>query len=151
MIVAAVAATLAAGGAGVITHATRPPVTHQRVSPHTWDELTQKQVDALTAALKKLPPRPVAIFCKIGCDDLALSFDNAFESAHWASGIETPLVDDTVGISVGCAFREGKCPADDPGAVLAATLREATGGALDPKLVDAHLLEGRIALVIGRR
>ncbi len=137
---AALAATVASVG---ITHVTRPPAAHVRVSPNTWEELTQAQVDALTALLKKMPPRDVAIFCLRGCDDLALSFDNAFESAHWKSGIEAPLMDDTVGVAIG--------PDDADGRALRTAIHEATRGAINPRMVDARLLEGRLALVLGRK
>lgn len=143
VIVATVAAALAAGGSSLIVHrAAPPPAVHAR-STSTWAELTQAQVDALAAALREMPPRDVAIICQRGCDDLALSFDNAFESAHWNSGIEVPLVDDTVGVSVG--------PDDTDGRALARAIHDATGGAVSPKMVDARLLEHRIALVIGRK
>jgi len=146
LVIDTIAAMLAAGGAAVIVRNSEPPKivvnAGHRASSHTWEELSQFQVDALTAELKKLPARDVAIFCWKLCDDLALTFDNAFESAHWKSGIETPLFDDSVGLTIG--------PADDPGA---ATLRKAIQAAtgIDAKLVDARILENRIALVIGRK
>ena len=138
--VAAMAAFLAAAGVAVVTR--MPPALGTRTSPHTWPELTQQQVDKLTTTLKRMPPRDVAIFCWKGCDDLALSFDNAFESAKWRSGIETPQLDDTVGWSVG--------PASDPDAnALRHAIFEVTG--IEPKLTDARLLENRLALVLGRK
>lgn len=59
-----------------------------------WPELSQKEVDAITAALNAASEwrtAKIAIFCveQARCGDLALNFDNAIESAH--SQIETQL------------------------------------------------------------
>lgn len=54
-----------------------------------WGEMEQKEIDELTAALKKIKDKkPTAIVCKDPmCEDLALNLDNAFESAKWKSEI----------------------------------------------------------------
>lgn len=145
-VVAAAVAAVVGGGIIFGINSRPPPAQITKLvrpsSPNVWDELEQSQVDALTAALGKLKKRDVAIFCLRGCGDLALSFDNAFESAKWNSAIETPLTDDTVGLSIG--------PADDPDAkAIGAAIASTTG--LMPKLVEAHIVQGRIVLVIGRK
>lgn len=138
-LVAASVAVAAMFGAHTLT--VSPPV--HRVSPSTWEGLSQSEVDALTEVLKGLQPHDVAIFCSHGCDDLALDFDNAFESAHWRSGIERPLLDDNIGLSIG--------PNNEDGLALRAAIFGATAGRLDPKMIDAKLLEGHLALVISRK
>jgi hypothetical protein len=148
IVTAAVVSGVIAGGAFVAArHYERPQNITKVVrpeSPNVWRELEQSEVDALTAALGKLPKRDVTILCLRGCGDLALSFDNAFESAHWNSGVETPLSDDTIGISVG--------PRDDPDAAkLGLAIATATRDAIVPKLVEAHIIENRIVLVLGRK
>jgi hypothetical protein len=54
-----------------------------------WPEMTQQEVDDLTARLKKIGEgRPVTIYCiNARCEDLALNLDNAFESARWKSEV----------------------------------------------------------------
>lgn len=54
-----------------------------------YQEMTQKEIDDLTAALKiRSDKAPVMIVCKDPlCEDLALNLDNAFESARWKSEI----------------------------------------------------------------
>jgi hypothetical protein len=112
--------------------------------PNAWGELSQQEVDALTSILAKLPAREVAIFCgSRDCEDMALDFDNAFESAHWISGIERPLVDTNAGINVG--------PDDDAGRSLAAAIESATNGRIKPGLIEARLIGDRMALVISRK
>lgn len=148
IVTAAVVSGVIAGGAFVGAKHFEKPANITKIvrpeSPNVWGELEQTEVDALTAALGKLPKRDVAIFCLRGCGDLALSFDNAFESSHWNSGVEAPLTDDTVGIKVG--------PSDDPDArKLADAITTATAGRMRPELVDAHIIENRLVLVIGRK
>jgi hypothetical protein len=110
--------------------------------PHVWEGLSQPEVDALTQALAGIEKHPVAIFCQHGCDDLALDFDNAFESAHWESGIEHPLIDDNVGLNV--------APISEAGAALAHAIAQATHGRLTPRLIDAQIGD-RLAVVISRK
>ncbi len=66
-----------------------------------WGDLDQKEVDALTALLNKLPKVPVVIFCveDTQCGDLRDDLENSFESAHWDVKTEKPLIDDTVGLA----------------------------------------------------
>lgn len=72
-----------------------------RQAAATWGELAQTEVDALTVALKSLPKTPVTIFCQddAKCGDMQLDFDNAFETAKWDTKLETPLIDDTLGVA----------------------------------------------------
>lgn len=61
-----------------------------RMAAAAWDELSQKEVDDLTAALKlSPPPSKFTIVCadERWCGDVALNLDNSFESAHWPSDI----------------------------------------------------------------
>lgn len=66
-----------------------------------WGDLAQPEVDALTAALNKLPKVDVVIFCADDslCGDMRDDLENAFESAHWKVVTQKPLIDDTVGIA----------------------------------------------------
>lgn len=141
-----VSAAVALAVGGTVTLVRRPAqqlVSTGKVLPNAWGELTQAEIDALTKILSGMPKHEVAIFCAgRGCDDLALDFDNAFESAHWVSGIEHPLVDTNVGINVG--------PDDESGRTLAAAIESATGGRISPGLIESHLIGGRMALVISR-
>jgi hypothetical protein len=123
----------------VLTHAPR-----QRVASSSWGELSQGEIDALTAILAKRAPHDVAIFCfDRGCDDIALDFDNALESAHWQSQIERPLVSSNVGIGVG--------PNNNDARALAAAISTATKGRLQPGLIEADVNPGRLVLDIGRK
>ena len=58
--------------------------------------MEQADIDKLTAAVKDLTgEHRVTIFCveESKCSDLALNLDNAFESAHWHSDVQTyPLI-----------------------------------------------------------
>jgi hypothetical protein len=148
IITAAVALTTAIGGTVAVHKLSPAPapivVTHAgKPLPNAWGELSQAEVDALTGILKTMKPAEVAIFCASrDCEDIALDFDNAFESAHWVSGIERPLVDSNTGINVG--------PDDEDGKVLAAAIESATNGRIKPGLIASHLLGDRRALVISR-
>ena len=76
------------------------PVTSQakaeRAARTVWPALPQSEVDALTLALKRTAPTfTVTIFCieDAKCEDLALSLENAFESAHWQVEVRnSPMV-----------------------------------------------------------
>lgn len=77
---------------GTISFGESAPMTpaQQRKFLLKWPEMTQREVDDLTAALKftGAPPTQVMIVCKDPmCEDLALNLDNAFESARWKSEI----------------------------------------------------------------
>lgn len=123
-----------------------------RSSPNVWETLTQKEVDALTAELKKpeLTKGPVSIFCSdSNCDDLALDFDNAFESAGWSSGIERPLSDTNVGINVARICGKDSC--DPRGGILQAAIVRATDGKIVPGLVTMQGDPGRLAVILSRK
>lgn len=111
-----------------------------RLSVTSWGELKQEEVDALTAALKSISPKtPVVIFCmeEPKCGDMALDFENAFESAKWPVDQERPLADATVGI--GTNSQE-----------MAALIDRATNGRIKPVIIQANLKD-KIALVIGKK
>lgn len=143
LITAFVAGTVAIAATVGTHNLTAPPAAIHKASPSTWEGLEQFEIDSLTHVLQGLPPHDVAIFCSHGCDDLALDFDNALESAHWRSRVERPLLDDNAGLSVG--------PDNEDGRMLRNAIFAATHGRLDPKMIDAKLLEGRLALVISRK
>lgn len=92
---AAAVESVGAGGSGQLTRA------EQRQLAAQWGELDQKEVDALSELLKGIPKFPLTIFCveDSRCGDLQLDFDNAFETAHWETRLEKPLIDDTAGIA----------------------------------------------------
>lgn len=147
IITAVVAGAVAIITAGTISAVQKPRqvlvTTGGKQMPDAWGELSQPEIDALAATLKGMKPREVAIFCTSrNCDDMALDFDNAFESAHWVSGIERPLVDSNTGISVG--------PDDEDGRTLAATIESATKGRIKPNVIASHLIGGRMALIISK-
>lgn len=145
MIACAVAGALLVGDHELVR--TKPQqlvTTAGKTLPFAWGEMSQGEINRLSDILSKLPKREVAIFCMDrNCDDLALDFDNAFETAHWTSGIERPLVDTNTGINVG--------PNDEDGRVLAAAIESATEGRIKPGLVQTSLIGGRMALVISKR
>lgn len=97
----------------------------QRAIATAWGDLAQPEVDALTAALKAIAPAPLVIFCQADekCGDMALDFENAFESAKWKEvRQEAPLIDDTFGVA---ASRED----------LVKAINDATSGRLKAKLI----------------
>lgn len=80
---------------------TRDDARAARRERYVWPGLEQKQVDALTAAVKGMKfEQGIVIFCADDsrCGDLALDFDNAFESAKLKSSIEKPFIDNTTGL-----------------------------------------------------
>lgn len=106
-IVASVVACGAALGlhrldAPIVTHViqTAPagpvsPAKAARMAKTVWSELSQTEIDHLTARLNILAKGEVTIFCIDDgkCGDLALSLENAFESAHWrVSVMNSPMV-----------------------------------------------------------
>lgn len=111
-----------------------------RINPYAWDGLAQAEVDALQAELEKLPKLPVTIFCSDNnCQDIVLDFDNAFESAHWSTEIERPMIDSSVGI-----WTSSKEIAD---AIDRATHGRLKASILGPEWKD----KSRIALAIGKK
>jgi hypothetical protein len=133
-----------------------PPLRAQ-----VWEGLSQDEVNRLTAMLAKVPRHPVAILCSHLCDDLAIDFDNAFESAHWESGIERPLVDTNTGINVCCVSpaRDTDDRADiaardahnEDVQALAAAIGRATAHRLEPGLIEGRIDGDRLAVVISRK
>lgn len=57
----------------------------RRIEATTWPQLTQKQVDAVTAGANQIGKKTITVFCydDAKCSDLALNLENAFETAHW--------------------------------------------------------------------
>jgi len=80
----------------------------------------------------------LVIFCQddAKCGDMQLDFDNAFETAHWETKLETPLIDDTVGVA-----------ASTPELVNA--INEATAGRLKVKIIKRT--RPMKVLVIGKK
>lgn len=154
---AALGLTLVVGlGVGValeraMPRAKQPPVIVHAASVATprqlehraqvqWPELEQAAVDRLTAALVKVTARErVEILCadRSECGDLALDFENAFESAHWANVAILPpaLGVETVGLT-----------SNSPG--LAQAVDAATGLAVN---VVARDPRDPLVLLIGRK
>lgn len=111
----------------------------QRQAASQWGDLAQKEIDSLTVALHSLPAAQLVIFCQddAKCGDMALDFENAFESAHWKEvKQETPLIDDTVGVATS---REDIRKAID----------EATSGRLSVKIIKKNAPYE--VLVIGKK
>ncbi len=103
------------------------PRAEKRRIAATWGDLDQQEIDALSDLLKKLPKTNITIFCQNDdrCGDMQLDFVNAFNTAHWDTKEETPLVDDTVGIGTS---RED----------LRDAITKATGGRLPVKLIQKN-------------
>lgn len=76
-----------------ISKTQRPIVVQEAVSPAKakrlaatlWPELSQREVDDVTAKAKSAGKGSIKIFCidEVKCGDLASSLENAFESARW--------------------------------------------------------------------
>lgn len=104
-----------------------------------WGDLDQKEIDAITSLLLQgVQKVPLTIFCQDDalCGDLQLDFDNAFESAHWETKLERPLIDDTIGVAT-------SSPA------LRSIINEATSGRFDVKFIDKNAPYE--VLVIGKK
>lgn len=111
-----------------------------RINPYAWDGLSQDEVNALQAHLEVMTKMPVTIFCSDNnCQDIVLDFDNAFESAHWSTEIERPMIDNSVGIWTS---------SED----LAAAIQLSTGGRLKPSILGPEWKDkSHIALAIGKK
>lgn len=111
-----------------------------KINPYDWGELEQVEVDALQKKLEAMPKMPVTIFCSDdNCRNIVLDFDNAFESAKWATDIERPMFDASKGIWT--SSQE-----------LADAIRDATNGRLTAKILGNEWTDKtRIALAIGRK
>jgi hypothetical protein len=140
---------LAALGLAGIPYLAKPatvvqPVQHAtasgRINPYVWDGLQQSEVNALQKILVALPKKPVVIFCSSGdCDDIKLDFDNAFESAHWETDIQRPMIDNATGIWT--SSQE-----------IVAAITNATGGRVSASLMGPEWKDqDRIALAIGKK
>lgn len=111
-----------------------------KINPYSWGELEQVEVDALQHRLEAMPKMPVVIFCNdSNCQNMALDFDNAFESAHWVSVIERPMIDNSIGI-----WTSSKEIAD--------ALESATNGRLKASILGPEWRDkSKIALAIGKK
>lgn len=122
-----------------VSHSAKP--TKARVA--SWGDLDQKEVDALTVELGKLPKAEVAIFCSdVNCEEIAADFENSLESAKWDCAIERPLLNTNIGIGV--------TPNNASGRALAGAINRATDGRLKVGLIEGSLQPGRLAIVIGK-
>lgn len=116
--------------------------TVMRLAADQWPEIEQKEVDALTDALKAVPRearRDVTIFCHSDtrCGDLALNLENSFESARWTVARKLiPLADDHRGVMVN----------DD---AVRDVLASAT--TLKPVKIDEPVAGGGIGIIIGSK
>lgn len=122
----------------VVTRSMAPTKSELRLAAASWGNLDQKEIDAITAAVREIPKAPLTIFCQddAKCGDMQLDFDNAFESAHWETKLETPLIDDTVGVGT-------SLPA------LRDAINAATGDRLGVKLIKKNAAFE--VLVIGKK
>lgn len=61
------------------------PAKARRLAQTLWPELSQAELDRVTARAQAIGPTRIRIFCfdEVKCGDLASSLENAFESAHW--------------------------------------------------------------------
>lgn len=140
LIASAVAATVGFGAA----HFNKPRQEVRLVQPsgrmqlRAWPELSQEQVDKLTAALRPMTRQgSVVVYCgRPTCHDLAADLENAFESAHWPVDVQSPVMDETpVGLVV-----------SDP--LLARAIENATGINVVP--MTGWQDRDKIAILIGR-
>jgi hypothetical protein len=111
-----------------------------KINPYAWGELQQSEVDALQKEFEAMPKKPVTIFCSDdNCKDMVLDFDNAFESAHWSTDIQRPMIDSSVGIWTSSKF-------------IADAIDRATGGRLKASILGPEWTDQEhIALAIGRK
>lgn len=116
--------------------------TVMRLAADQWPEIEQREVDALTDALKAVPReagRDVTIFCHSDtrCGDLALNLENSFESARWTVARKLiPLADDHRGLLVNDEAVRG---------VLASATT------LKPVKIDEAVAGGGIGIIIGSK
>lgn len=112
-----------------------------------WGELGQAEIDAITAKLNAgaAPKKPVLIVCADhNCEDLALDLENAFESAHWETSSDKPLLDSLVGVHVAS-------PDNDAATALAAALEAAVDHRFTVATIAPNFKEDRYALVISKK
>jgi hypothetical protein len=111
-----------------------------KINPYAWGELEQAEVNALQRKLEAVAKLPVVIFCSDdNCKDMALDFENAFESAHWATDIERPMIDNARGIWT--SSNE-----------IAAAITSATSGRLKVSILGPEWADkSKIALAIGKK
>jgi hypothetical protein len=109
-----------------------------KINPYAWGELEQREVNALQKQLETVEKKPVTIFCSdSNCQDITLDFDNAFESAHWSTDIQRPMIDDVVGLWTSSQD-------------IADAIARATGGRLTASVGPWRDKDG-IALAIGKK
>lgn len=72
----------------------RNPAKARRLAETIWPELEQREVDAITAAVKAEPVGKITIFCvdDSKCADLSLNLENAFESARWTTVVQNSML-----------------------------------------------------------
>jgi hypothetical protein len=152
-----VAAVLLAGFAALaaevyqLRHRT-PVVIHAGApSRHTgtvaWGELAQTEVDLITAALNAgaAPKKPVLIVCADhNCEDMALDFENAFESAHWPTTSDKPLLDMLTGVHVAC-------PDADAAQKLAAAIETAVNHRFAVATIAPNFKDDKYAVIISKK
>lgn len=149
---AAVAAVIAAGTAGGI-EATRTapvipaPIVHAiNASKHAWPDLSEAEKIALANTLAWLKGGKVIILCDgADCRDLQTDIDDAMEDAGVVSTRDRPMVPLGYGIAVVSGPGDGRAPR------LAAALKAATGGRLDPKTEAHDSAKDVLIVAIGKR
>ncbi len=111
-----------------------------KINPYAWGELLQSEVNALQKNLEALPKKPVIIFCSDdNCRDIVLDLDNAFESAHWSTDIQRPMMDTSVGIWTSSEE-------------IAKAIENATAGRLKASILGPEWKsKDQIALAVGKK
>jgi hypothetical protein len=117
------------------------PKSVQRLIDASWGEMDQKEVNALSKALEVMgKDTPVTIFCESDqkCGDLQMDFENAFETAHWQTKLERPLIDDTIGIATSSVE-------------IQKAINEATADRFEVKLIPKNPNVPYYAVAIGKK
>ena len=146
-IAAVIAVAVTAGGLAYVPRTVTNVTRSIETSKHAWPDLSDQEKAAITAVAKTLPKgTKFDIVCNdAGCSDLAADIDDAFEDAGIDSVLDRSL--GPVGYGIGIQVNE----ADRPTAEKAvAMLKEASGGRLDPPIVNGSSAPGYVTIIIGK-
>lgn len=150
VIMAAILATAAGTGGGVVVNRAMPPPVIERVvrvhetHKYDWGALTGDEQKAAAIAIGSLDRREVEIFCGVpACQDLAEDVDELMDMTGAASAVRRPIIDLGAGMGIS--------PADDDARKIAMAIKEATHGRIDLKIIDQKQPGGGLVIAIGQK